>query len=337
MKARIRAIASHLPEHRLTNEQLNATFPDWDAEKIFQKTGIKVRRIAAATECASDLATLAAQKLFATGCCAPSEVDFLLFCTQSPDYVLPSTACLIQTRLGLSTRCDALDFNQGCSGFVYGLALAKSLIENGTASTVLLLTGETYSKYINPQDRSTKTIFGDGATATLVTGIDSNKELVGPFVLGTDGRGENNLLVPAGGMRLRSSPETKIENNQEGGNRRSLENLYMNGPEIFNFTLQAVPAAVTELLQKSALTINQIDQFVFHQANGFMLERLRAKLQIPVQKFCLELESVGNTVSSTIPIALERAIADGRIRSGQTIMLVGFGVGYSWAACMIQL
>lgn len=336
MKARIQAIASHLPETRLANEDLAREFGDWDAAKIYEKTGIKERRIAAPAECASDLAVQAAKKLFASGACAPSDVDFLLFCTQSPDFFLPATACTLQSRLGLSTCCGAIDFNQGCSGFVYGLALAKSLIEAGTASKVLLLTAETYSKHINSRDRSARTIFGDGAAAALLSAVDSESDLIGPFVLGTDGRGEKELIVPAGGMRNRTTSETKIEKEAEGGNWRSLENLCMNGPEIFNFTLQAVPSAVQQLLHKCGKTLDQVDCFVFHQANGFMLERLRAKLKIPVEKFCLHMEYCGNTVSSTIPIALEHALGEGKIRPGQDVMLVGFGVGYSWAACMVR-
>jgi len=336
LKARIQVIASYLPDNRLANEDLAREFGDWDAVKIYEKTGIKERRISDPDECASDLAVGAARKLFADGTCAPSDVDFLLFCTQSPDFFLPATACTLQHRLGLPTRCGAIDFNQGCSGFVYGLALAKSLIEAGTASNVLLLTAETYSKHINPRDRSARTIFGDGAAAILIAAVESNEVLIGPFVLGTDGRGEKELIVPAGGMRHRPTLETRIEKEAEGSNWRSLDNLYMNGPEIFNFTLQTVPSAVQQLLQKCGKTMDQVDYFVFHQANRFMLERLRAKLKIPADKFCLHMESCGNTVSSTIPIALEHACAEGKIRPGQDVMLVGFGVGYSWAACMVR-
>ena len=321
----------------MTNEDLAREFNDWDAAKIYEKTGIIERRIAAPGECASDLAFQAAKNLFADGACSSTDVDFLLFCTQSPDYFLPATACTLQNRLGLPTNCGAIDFNQGCSGFVYGLALAKSLIETGTASKVLLLTAETYSKHINPRDRSARTIFGDGAAAALISGFESDDDLIGPFVFGTDGRGENELIVPAGGMRNRATPETKIEKKAEGGNWRSPENLFMNGPEIFNFTLQSVPAAIERLLDKCGKTMNDVDCFVFHQANGFMLERLRAKLNIPVGKFYLHMELSGNTVSCTIPIALEHARAEGKISAGQTAMLVGFGVGYSWAACMVRL
>lgn len=336
-KAAIKAISSYLPAGKLTNEQLAQEFGGWDADKILEKTGIAVRRVTAADECASDLGVAAAKQLFESGACTPDEIDFLLFCTQSPDYFLPATACTMQSRLGLRIDCGAIDFNQGCSGFVYGLALAKSLIETGAAAQVLLITAETYSKFINPRDRSTRTIFGDGAAATLVGPVDAEAELIGPFVFGTDGRGAHNLIVPAGGLRHPWNADTAIEKEAEGGNWRSEQNLYMNGPEIFNFTLTAVPKAVKQLLQKSGRSLDEVDYFILHQANKFMLERLRSKLKIPAEKFWLDMEICGNTVSASIPIALESAQSQGQICPGDNVMLVGFGVGYSWAATMIQL
>ena len=201
LRAAVKAVASYLPPGLLTNEHLAGEFGDWDAAKILEKTGIARRHVAAEDECASDLGVEAARRLFASGACTASDVDFLLFCTQSPDYFLPTTSCLMQERLGLRTDCGALDFNQGCSGYVYGLALAKGLVESGAARNVLLVTAETYSKFINPHDRGVRTIFGDGAAATLVAGVESDEELLGPFVFGTDGRGACNLIVPSGGAR----------------------------------------------------------------------------------------------------------------------------------------
>jgi 3-oxoacyl-[acyl-carrier-protein] synthase-3 len=335
--AAIAAIAAHLPAGELTNEDLAAELGDWTAEKIFDKTGIRSRRVSAEEECASDLGVTAARRLFESGVCSPSAVDFLIFCTQTPDYFLPATACTMQTRLGLRTSCGAVDINQGCSGFVYGLALAKSLVEAGPASCVLLVTADTYTKLLHPRDRSVRAIFGDGAAATLVVRSHANEELIGPFVLGTDGRGACQLLVPAGGLRRRPSQETAVAREAEGGNWRSEQNLFMNGPEIFNFTLSTVPLAVQQLLSKANGGPHGVDYFVFHQANRFMLERLRNKLKIAPEKFCIDLEDCGNTVSSTIPLALERARRGGRITSGQRVMLVGFGVGYSWAAGMIRV
>ena len=336
MKAAIRAIRTYLPSGRLTNEQLVEECGDWDVDKIYQKTGVSVRGITGEGECASDLGVAAAGKLLDDGVCAREDVDFLLFCTQSPDYFLPTTACIMQSRLGLPTTCGALDFNLGCSGFVYGLSLAKGLIETGQAQNVLLVTGETYSKYINPSDRSVRTIFSDGAAATLVAGVEQEHDLIGPFVFGSDGTGAEQLIVRAGGHRMPPSSETAQMAEAEAGVFRSDENLYMNGPEIFSFTLKSVPALFAQLLVKTGLTMDDIDYFVLHQANKFMLESLRKKLKVPEDKFCINMQSYGNTVSSTIPMALEIARDEGRIKNGDRVALAGFGVGYSWAGTMIS-
>jgi 3-oxoacyl-[acyl-carrier-protein] synthase-3 len=337
MQAVIGGISYILPDSVLTNEELAAAFPGWTVDKIASKTGIQQRHIAAPEECSSDLAVAAARKLFAESGIGPDGVDYVLFCTQSPDYFLPATACLIQHRLGIPITAGAIDFNQGCSGFVVGLGLAKGLIETGQARRVLLLTAETYSKFIHPADRSIRTLFGDAAAATFVEASDEagQEPCIGPFVYGTDGRGAQHLIVPRGGMRQRIlSTAEPVEDEQ--GNIRTANDLRMNGAEIFNFTLRTIPPVVQELLNKAGLDLDAIDLFVFHQANGYMLEHLRKKLRIPKSKFFLHLSDCGNTVSSTIPIALKSALDEGVLRSGQRVMVVGFGVGYSWAAALLS-
>jgi 3-oxoacyl-[acyl-carrier-protein] synthase III len=322
MEAVLRAIEYHLPEQVLTNEQLARDFPEFTVAKIEAKTGISERRIAAPAECASDLAVQAAQRLFQTGI-SPGDVEYILFCTQSPDYLLPTTACLLQHRLGIPTTAGALDFNLGCSGYIYGLSLAKGLIESGQVRNVLLLTAETYSKYIDRGDRGLRTLFGDGAAATWIVGAPATDPAVpsiGPVAFGTDGTGECNLIVSQGGARQ-----------PEAGKR-----LTMNGGEIFSFTLQTVPAAVRQILERAGLALADVDRFVFHQANQYMLENLREKIGIPAEKFIVEMRDCGNTVSSTIPIALKRAARAGGIQAGQRVMLVGFGVGYSWGAVLLR-
>lgn len=336
-RAAIKAIKSFLPENKLTNEDLAEQFGDWHASQILSKTGVALRGVAGPNECASDLGVKAAQRLFDAGACSPEEIDFLIFCTQSPDYFTPTSACLIQDRLGLRTSCGAVDINQGCSGYIYGLALAKSLIEAGTAQTVLLVTADTYTKFINRRDRSLLTLFGDGAAATFVRGIESEKELIGPFVLGTDGRGANQIIVKAGGLRCPPTPDTAIEKEDSSGNWRSDQNLHMDGGDVFSFALRTVPPTLQQLLEKSGLTLEQVDFIIPHQANKFVLERLRAKLKFPAEKFWIDMEQSGNTVSSTIPIAFEAALQTGRVRSGDRVALVGFGVGYSWGATMIEI
>jgi 3-oxoacyl-[acyl-carrier-protein] synthase-3 len=329
--AAIRAVEYHLPERRLTNRELAEAFPDWTVEKIASKTGIVERRLAASEECASDLAVAAAHKLFASGACRPESINYLLLCTQSPDYFLPTTACILQDRLGLPTSAGALDFNLGCSGFVYGLSLAKGLVETGQASNVLLLTAETYSKFLHPEDRGVRALFGDAAAATLVEARDDapadGLPWLGPFVFGTDGKGMNNLIVTRGGMRSALATEA---------NGSSAHHLHMNGPEIFTFTLNAVPQVVQNLLERAGKRIDDIDLFVFHQANRFMLDHLRDRLRIPREKFVMAMSHCGNTVSSTIPIALKDAANQQLLHPGQLVMLVGFGVGYSWGATLIR-
>lgn len=338
LKAAIKAIKYHLPGQVLTNEELAAEFPGWTVEKIAEKTGIVERHIAAEEECSSDLGVAAAQKLFISGVCQPKDIDYLLLCTQTPDYFLPTTACIMQDRLGIPVNSGALDFNLGCSGFIYGLGIAKGLIETGQAHNVLLITAETYSKLIHRGDKSVRTIFGDAATATLIRGIcdDNTYPYIGPFVFGTDGTGASNLIVPTGGMRCQYLQGNEQATMDKHGNWRTPANLYMNGSEIFNFTLRVVPKSVTELLFKSGKSLEEIDLFVFHQANQYMLEHLRKKLKIPNEKFYISMAHCGNTVSSTIAIALKHALAEGRLRSGDLVMLVGFGVGYSWASTLIQ-
>lgn len=334
MNASIQAIEYHLPSNMLDNAMLASLFPDWPAAKIRAKTGILERRIAGPNECASDLAVAAAQKLFAQGACHQEEVDYVLLCTQSPDYPLPTTACLIQDRLGLPKTCGALDFNLGCSGYIYGLGLAKGLIETGQARRVLLLTTDTYSKYIHPGDRSVRSIFGDGAAATLVVG-NVGPAAIGPFIYGTDGSGAANLIVRAGGARQRIASEAPAEMDANG-NTRTANDLYMNGPEIFSFTLRAVPEAVRALLNKADKRQDEVDLWVFHQANEYMLEHLRKKLGISPDRFALAMEHSGNTVSASIPIALSSLARDGKIVRGMLLGLVGFGVGYSWGATLVR-
>ena len=334
MNAFLHSIRVALPETVVGNDQLAREFPGWSAQKIYEKTGIRERRVSAAEECASDLAVMAASRLLDEEGHDRGRIDFLLNCTQTPDYVLPTTACLLQDRLGLPRSCGALDYNLGCSGYVYGLGLAKALIASGQAREVLLVTADTYSKLMNPLDKSVRTLFGDAATATLIR-ADARETLIGPFVYGTDGSGADNLIVRCGGMRRRPDPGAELVHDASG-NARTDNDIWLNGPEIFNFTLRVIPETVAVLLQRANLCVSDIDLFVFHQANRFILEHLRKKIGVPPEKFVFALEHVGNTVSSSIPIALQEASDAGRLKSGSLVMLVGFGVGYSWAATLVR-
>lgn len=331
---KIVAIASHLPERVLSNDDLAALYPSWPADKILDKTGVQTRHIAARDETAVDLAEAAAKALFAQGRVAPGDIDYLLFCTQAPDHILPTSACILQRRLGLRTDIGALDFNLGCSGFVYGLSMAQALIASGQARRVLLLTADTYSKLIHPMDRGVRSLFGDGAAATLIEAVETDAPALGPFVFGTDGSGAENLIVPAGGFRQPRTAETAVVTEDASGNLRSADHLYMNGAAIMTFTLGAVPAAIDKLLARAGVALDDYDAVVLHQASAFILDRLRRKLAVPEDRFVIALREWGNTVSSTIPMALEPLVRDGRPRR---VLLVGFGVGYSWAAAQAFL
>jgi len=335
MTATIKAVSYYLPPRVLTNADINAEFPEWSIDKIAEKTGILERHIADDGVCSSDLGVESSLRLFREHGVDPATIDFVLLCTQSPDYFLPTTACLLQDRLGIPTSAGALDFNLGCSGFVYGLSLARGLIDSGAARNVLLVTAETYSKFIHPRDKSVRTIFGDGAASTLITATADAQPRIGPFVFGTDGRGAENLIVPTGGMRRHTTGLSADQEDGEG-NTRNDDSLFMNGGEIFQFTLQRIPKLVDELLAKASMTRDDVDLYVFHQANQFMLDALRKKLKLPEARFYVSMAHAGNTVSATIPIALADAIAAGRLRQGSVAMLVGFGVGYSWAGCIAR-
>ena len=332
MKTYIKALAYTLPENEITNEQLVKEFPEWSVDKIADKVGINTRFVASENETSSDLAIKAAEKLFLENPNINKEdIDFVLFCTQSPDYFLPTSACIIQNKLGLPTTCGALDFNLGCSGYIYGLSLAKGLILGGIANNVLLLTGETYSKYLHPKDKGNRTIFGDAGSATLIS-TEGFAE-IGNFSLGTDGKGAENLIVKTGGLRCKS-PMNDLTFDEKA-NPTSSDYLYMNGSEIFNFTIEAVPELVKNTLLKNKLTNDEIEGFVFHQANKFMLNFLRKKLKIKEEKFHYYMSEVGNTVSSTVPIVLYEKLKNGELHGN--ILLGGFGVGYSWGGCVINI
>ena len=326
----IKAIAYYLPEKVVTNEDIVRDFPEWSVEKIASKVGVNQRHVADG-ETISDMAVKAAEALFEENPGIERQaIDFVLLCTQSPDYFLPSTACIVQNRLGLPTTCGAFDFNLGCSGYEYGLATAKGYIAAGIAQNVLLITAESYNKHIHPRDKGNRTIFGDAATATLVS-TDGFAE-IGDFVLGTDGSGAEELIVKSGGM---ACPD-KVNDLEydENGNPHSSDYLYMDGTEIFNFTLRVVPSMVSETLEKNHFGKNDIDLYIFHQANRFMLNHLRKKLKIEEGKFFINMAEVGNTVSSTIPLALYDAQKAGLLHGN--ILLAGFGVGLSWGACILK-
>ena len=330
VKAYIKAVDYYLPDRILTNEEIVRLFPQWSAEKVASKVGILERHIAADDETATDMAFKAAQKLFSNNSHLRESIDFILLCSQSVDYKLPSSSCILQHWLGVKKTCGALDFNLGCSGYEYGLAMAKGLIVSGVATNVLLLTAETYTKYIHPEDKGNLTIFGDAATATIVS-TDGFGE-IGEFELGTDGSGAEYLMVKTGGSRIvNRTGNVALDSN---GNNKWDDNLYMDGGTIFNFTSDVVPTMVERLLEKEKISQDDIDLWIFHQANKYMINYLRKLMEIEKDKFFIYMEKVGNTVSSTIPIAITEALKQERLHG--IVLLAGFGVGLSWGATVVS-
>lgn len=333
MKAYIKAISYFLPERVVSNEELLQEFPEWSVDKVAAKVGVVSRHVAKEDETAGDLAEKAALNLFFEYGIKPSDVDFILFCTQSPDYFLPSTACILQHRLGIPTSAGAFDYNLGCSGCIYGLAVAKGLVLAGVAKNVLLLTGETYTKYLHPSDKSNRSIFGDGAAACLIS-ADKGFAEIGEFSLGTDGSGANDLIVKTGAARQKE--ETGCSFVDCEGHVQFDDFLYMNGGAIFNFTLDVVPTMMKQILVNNKMEKDEVDYFVFHQANKFMLNTIRKVCSLPQDKFYINLENSGNTVSSTVMIALKDCLNNGTIKQGDSVMIAGFGVGLSYGGCILN-
>jgi 3-oxoacyl-[acyl-carrier-protein] synthase-3 len=325
--------ATYFPEKCLSNSDLESEFPEWTADKIEQKVGIVSRHVASGDETPLDMAEQACRALFQKNPELKDSVDYLLFCTQNPDHILPGNSSILQNRLGLPTSIGALDYNLGCSGYVYGLSLAKGLLKSGIANGVLLITAEAYTRRIHPKDKGNRSIFGDAATATFLNRKDTGG--IGEFVLGTDGSGAGNLIIRNGG--LRHGTENAEEKEYGSGNIYTDNELYMDGPEIFNFTIEAVPPLIKQALEKNRLEKEDIDLFILHQANSYILNFLRKMCRIPAEKFYLNMKNTGNTVSSTIPVAIRDALDSGLIHKGDKVLIAGFGVGYSYGATVLTL
>jgi 3-oxoacyl-[acyl-carrier-protein] synthase-3 len=324
MNCYLAGIAHDLPERVVTNADLAAENPGWEAEKLFKKTGIRQRHVAVAGETAADLGFRAAERLLDRSGFDRGSIDTLIVGTQSPDHFLPGDSAFLQDRLGLATTCAAFDVTLGCSGYTYGLWLARALILSGSSRNVLLVSADAYSRYCDSHDVTTVTLFGDAAGATLLTS-ESRGALaeVGATVLGTDGRGACNLIVRDGAARSSAQPG-------------SPPRLFMNGPEILSFTLESVKAGIERLLEVTDLAWDQVDLFLMHQANRFLLENLRLKIGIDPARLPIDVEQTGNTVNASIPLLISRMIERGQLDGPRTCVLAGFGVGYSWAMSLVR-
>jgi 3-oxoacyl-[acyl-carrier-protein] synthase-3 len=322
MTVYLHSVAYHLPEKIVTNEDLVRANPSWNADSLFRKTGIRQRHIAKESETSLDFAERTAEKLFRESGISACEVDVLLFCTQTPDYMLPASACVLHERLQLPTKCGAFDFNLGCSGFTYGLWFAKSLVDSGSAKTVLLLVGDTLSRECAAGDQVTVPIFGDGAGGALVCkSSEGALAELGTTVVGTDGRGWRHLKMERGGSRC------------PVGNRF----IEMNGAEIFNFTLTSVEDAIGQLLSSIKEDWGSIDRMLLHQANGFILETLRRRMNFSPERCPIDVAETGNTSSASLPVLFRRCFDRNELCAGQHCVLAGYGVGYSWAITSIKM
>lgn len=315
----------------MNNEELSKRFPRYSAEEILKRSGITERHMAAPDELPSDMAVKAAQKLFSEQHIDKNSIDFILFCSMIVDRQAPTTASLLQDRLGLSKNIGALDIPMGCSGYIYSLCLAKSLINGGIAKNVLILAGESLTKTVRPDDHSLAFLFGDAMSATLVT--YSANEHIGEFVFGTDGSGIESLVIKGNNARDNSIPGWQEANKQH----MPYGEVHMNGPDVLAFSLSVVPKMVNELLQKHHLTMNDIDVFIFHQAGSFVLEKLCVKMGIHNEKFFVNIQNKGNTSSATIPLAISDALLEKRIKKGDRILLAGFGIGLQWGCTIVTL
>jgi 3-oxoacyl-[acyl-carrier-protein] synthase-3 len=333
MNAEIKFIEYYLPEKTVTNADLQNEFADWDVNKIEQKTGVLERHIASKEETAFDLSVKACEKLFAHY--DKEKIDGIIYCTQSPDYIMPSNSFLLQRHFKLSEKTFAFDFNHACTGYIYGLMMADSFIQSGIAKNILLVNADTYSKYINPKDRSTRVLFGDGAAVSIIE-ASGNGTGVKDVMLATHGEGYDKFMIPAGGMRMPKTNETAIETADETGNIRSDDDIKMHGFAVWSFINSKVPQQIKEILDRNNLEIKDIDLFIFHQASLMTLESLVKKMQLPAEKVFININKIGNTVSASIPIAVKDAIGAGKMHKDQKIVLCGFGVGLSYGTILLN-
>jgi 3-oxoacyl-[acyl-carrier-protein] synthase-3 len=331
--AYISAVEYTLPQRRVSNAELTEQHPQWKMDQVALRTGVENRYWCGPDETALDLAEAACRKLAARPGVDLAQVDAVLFCTQSPDYPMPPNACLLQSRLGLPRNIAALDYSLACSGYIYGLYMAKALVHSGMARQVLLVTADTYSKWMHPDDRGPITLFGDGAAATLVS---AGRLGLGEFAMATDGANSACFMVPAGGARQRRSVETQQAMKDRNGNVRTAENIYMDGAAVLDFVKKEIPGMVAGLMKEAGLRLEDLDFVIFHQASQLTSDFLHRALRIPESKQFSNIARVGNTVSASLPIALRDAELQGLLRPGMSIMLVGFGVGLSWGACIVH-
>ena len=331
----IKAISAAVPSNIIDNLSYTEHFPAEDVKEIVEKTGIKLRRFVKEGTTASDLCYHAAIKLIGDNGVAPDEIDGLIFVSQTPDYRMPASSVILQDRLGLPKSTFAFDMNLGCSAFVYGMSIAYSFMQQHGFKNILLLDGETRSKVYHPKDRKTAFLFGDGGIAALISRGEGYGESY--FSLNSDGSRESLIKVDAGGYRNPSTLETLMEKVvDEHGNIRTEEHGYMNGPDVFNFAIREIPKDVKETMRFAGVEKEDIDFFVFHQANEYMNSYLAKKLKLDTDKCPICLDQFGNTSSVSIPLTIATRLQESLKSGRKKLLLCGFGVGMSWATAVIN-
>lgn len=336
MKVTIKDIAYYFPEQLVTNEDLSRENPHWDMHAIEERVGVTKRYVAAEGETALDLSLKACDKLFSRHKDIAKKIDGIIFCTQSGDYIMPPNACILHKMLGLSEDVLAFDFNLACSGYIYGLALAKSLICSDMARNILLVNADTYSKYIAKNDRSVRVLFGDAAAVSWITSSQTNAGII-DIRCYTSGEHYDKFIIPAGGCRMPKTTDTGLFKTDNSGNQRSADNIYMDGMEILVFVNSKIPGQVKQILLHNNLTVDDVDLFIFHQASKVALDSLMNLLKITPKKVYRNLAEIGNVVSASIPIAFKDATEKGLISAGSTVVLCGFGAGLSWGTVVIKM
>jgi len=332
----VRGVVAALPGDPMSIRDVESTLTPEEMDKVSATVGLKSLHRTTESQTAGDLCTLAARRLLEGLGWDPASDDGIFLVTQTPDHFLPATACIVHRELGLSDHCLAFDIALGCSGYVYGLWTAAQFVFTGSCKRVLLLAGDTISKLISPRDRSVSVLFGDAGSATALEFDPAASAMA--LVGGSDGSGAENLCVPAGAFRNPPSAETSADCTDEQGNTRSQQNLSMDGLAIFNFTLQRVPPLVNAVTQLRGWQIPEVDLYVFHQANGFILKKMAKKLNIRDEQAPVNIEKYGNTSMTSMPLVIADAAAE-RLRSPKPVktVMAGFGVGYSWAALATEI
>jgi 3-oxoacyl-[acyl-carrier-protein] synthase-3 len=330
----IKSIEYYLPEKVITNADLQTMHPNWDVQKVGEKSGVFKRHIAAADETAFDLACQAVEKLLSSGQISKEEIQGIIFCTQSPDYIMPSNSFLLHKHFGFTSNVWTFDYSLACSAFVFGLSISRGMLETKMAKNILLITADTYSKYINRKDRSTSVLFGDGAAACIVS--KSDEKGIIDIELASSGNEYDTFYIPSGGARIPKDDSTKEISVDHSGNERTMEEIYMNGFAVWKFISRTVPEQINALLSRNNLSVDDIDFFGFHQASKLTLDSLIKALKIDGDKVYMNLGKIGNTVSASIPIVLKDAESEGKLKRGDTVLLSGFGVGLSWGSLIMR-